>query len=223
VPAAHVLRGEVLRKIIKRWSIFLYFRRIFDMVKNFFKGRSGGKKGSSNRGGQPEILAQDCDLSVLMVCMGNICRSPLAEGWLSHRLTYRPQGPRILVDSAGTHGYHAGSAPDPRAQAAAARRGFHIGHLGARQVVVEDLERFDLVLAMDRDNLDYLHALASGAHTEKLRLLLEFAPNAGSSNVPDPYYGGDTGFERVLDLVEQAVDGLLPELEKLAGSRTGER
>jgi len=164
----------------------------------------------------------DAEVSVLMVCMGNICRSPLAEGWLSHRLAYRPQGPKVHVDSAGTHGYHAGSAPDPRAQAAAARRGFHIGHLGARQVVAEDVERFDLVLAMDSDNLEYLQALASGNQADKIRLFLDFAPNAGSRNVPDPYYGGDTGFERVLDLVEQAVDGLLPELEKLAG-RSGER
>ena len=160
--------------------------------------------------------------SVLFVCMGNICRSPTAHGIFQQKVNERGLSEQIKVDSAGTHGYHAGSAPDPRAQAAAARRGFHIGHLGARQVVVEDFERFDLVLAMDRDNLEYLHALASGAHTEKIRLFLEFAPNAGSSNVPDPYYGGDTGFERVLDLVEQAVDGLLPELEKLAG-RAGER
>jgi protein-tyrosine phosphatase len=159
------------------------------------------------------------DVSVLLVCMGNICRSPMAEGWLSHRLQYRPEGPKVYVDSAGTHGYHAGAPPDPRAQAAAARRGFHIGHLAARRVVAEDFELFDLVLAMDRDNLEFLTRLAPTTHRPKLRRFLEFAPSAGLLDVPDPYYGGDTGFERVLDLVEAAVDGLLPELERLAAVR----
>lgn len=163
----------------------------------------------------------DADVSVLLVCMGNICRSPMAEGWLTHRLKYRPKGPRVFVDSAGTHGFHRGSAPDPRAQAATARRGFHIGHLNARQVVTEDFEHFDLVLAMDRDNYRFLEDMAPAGHRQKLRLLMEFAPAAGLRDVPDPYYGGDTGFERVLDLVEQAVDGLLPEIERLAAARKG--
>ncbi len=168
---------------------------------------------------EPEISA--ADVSVLLVCMGNICRSPMAEGWLSHRLRSRPEGLRVYVDSAGTHGYHAGSAPDPRAQAATARRGFHIGHLQARQVVTEDFQRFDLLLAMDSDNFEFLAQLAPDASRHKLRRLLDFAPAAGIVDVPDPYYGGDTGFERVLDLVEAAVDGLMPELESLvAGRRT---
>ena len=91
----------------------------------------------------PDRDPSGADVSVLLVCMGNICRSPMAEGWLSHRLAYRPKGPNVIVDSAGTHGYHAGSAPDPRAQAATARRGFHIGHLEARQVIAEDFEPGD--------------------------------------------------------------------------------
>ncbi len=161
----------------------------------------------------------DADISVLLVCMGNICRSPMAEGWLTHRLSARTRGPKVYVDSAGTHGYHAGSAPDPRAQAATARRGFHIGHLQARQVVVEDFRRFDLLLAMDSDNFEFLARLAPDDGGQKLRRLLDFAPAAGLTDVPDPYYGGDTGFERVLDLVEAAVEGLLPELESLASAR----
>ncbi|UCG72153.1 MAG: low molecular weight phosphotyrosine protein phosphatase [Chromatiales bacterium] len=161
----------------------------------------------------------DADVSVLLVCMGNICRSPMAEGWLSHRLGNWSRGPKVYVDSAGTHGYHAGSSPDPRAQAATARRGFHIGHLQARQVVVEDFERFDLLLAMDTDNLEFLTRLAPDTRRAELRRLLDFAPTAGITDVPDPYYGGDTGFERVLDLVEAAVEGLLPELDARAASR----
>lgn len=167
----------------------------------------------------PEHDPDDADVSVLLVCMGNICRSPMAEGWLSHRLSNWSRGLKVYVDSAGTHGYHAGSSPDPRAQAATARRGFHIGHLQARQVVVEDFERFDLLLAMDTDNLEFLTRLAPDTRRAEFRRLLDFAPTAGIMDVPDPYYGGDTGFERVLDLVEAAVEGLLPELESLAASR----
>ena len=156
------------------------------------------------------------DISVLLVCMGNICRSPMAEGWLSEQLRRRASDTRVFVDSAGTHGYHAGSAPDPRAQSATARRGFHIGHLQARQVVTTDFERFDLLLAMDSDNFDFLVGLAPDEGRQKIRHFLDFAPSAGLKDVPDPYYGGDTGFERVLDLVEDAVNGLLVELDRLA-------
>lgn len=166
-----------------------------------------------------EPVQEKADVSVLLVCMGNICRSPMAEGFLRHRLQDRLQGAVVYVDSAGTHGYHAGAAPDPRAQAATARRGFQIGHLKARQVVSEDFLRFDLVLAMDSDNLQFLARLAPDRGHEKLKRFLEFAPESGLTDVPDPYYGGETGFERVLDLVEAAVDGLLPELERLARAR----
>ena len=161
---------------------------------------------------------------VLLVCMGNICRSPLAEGLLRHRLAERAaEAGRELpvqVDSAGTHGYHAGTPPDPRAQAAAARRGIDISDLRARQVTSDDLVLFDLVLAMDADNLAALRELAPPEHADKPRLLLEFAGDASTCrNVPDPYYGGMAGFERVLDLVEAAMEGLLDEVERLLAER----
>ncbi|MBL8225987.1 MAG: low molecular weight phosphotyrosine protein phosphatase [Chromatiales bacterium] len=161
---------------------------------------------------------------VLMVCMGNICRSPMAEGmlrkYLAEREAARGEALPVHVDSAGTHGYHAGAAPDARAKAAAARRGIEIGGLKARQVTVEDFDVFDLVVAMDEDNLAALRDLADPDHHRKLRLLLDFAPLATPTrSVPDPYYGGMSGFERVLDLVEQAMAGLVDEIERLAESR----
>ncbi|RMF96380.1 MAG: low molecular weight phosphotyrosine protein phosphatase [Gammaproteobacteria bacterium] len=162
-------------------------------------------------------MDRDADFRLLLVCMGNICRSPMAEGVLRARLAERDLGLRVFVDSAGTHGYHTGAPPDPRARAAAARRGYEIGELRARQVLAEDFERFDLLLAMDRDNLAELQALAPTPELrQRARLFLEFASERGD-DVPDPYYGGSTGFERVLDLVEDAVDGLLNRLPELAG------
>ncbi len=162
-------------------------------------------------------MDKDADFRLLLVCMGNICRSPMAEGVLRARLAKRDLDLRIVIDSAGTHGYHTGAPPDPRARAAAARRGYAIGELRARQVVAEDFERFDLLLAMDRENLADLQALAPRPELrERARLFLEFASERGD-DVPDPYYGGPTGFERVLDLVEDAVDGLLDRLPELAG------
>lgn len=163
-------------------------------------------------------------LRVLMVCMGNICRSPMAEGMLRKYLVEREAARGaplpVYVDSAGTHGHHAGAAPDARARAAAARRGIEIGTLKARQVTVEDFDVFDLVLAMDEDNLAALRKLADPDHHPKLRLLLDFAPLATPMrSVPDPYYGGMSGFERVLDLVEQAMGGLIDEIERRAESR----
>jgi protein-tyrosine phosphatase len=171
---------------------------------------------------QPEPPAPA--VRVLLVCMGNICRSPLAEGVLRARLAARAEGAGealpVLVDSAGTHGYHAGTPPDPRAQAAAARRGIDISALRARQVTSEDLVAFDLVVAMDDDNLAALRGIAPPDHVDKPRLLLEFAADvAAGRNVPDPYYGGMTGFERVLDLVESAMDGLVAEVERLLAER----
>ena len=171
---------------------------------------------------QPEPPAPA--VRVLLVCMGNICRSPLAEGVLRARIAARAAGDReplpVLVDSAGTHGYHAGTPPAPRAQAAAARRGIDISALRARQVTSDDLVVFDLVVAMDDDNLEALRGIAPPGHADKPRLLLDFAADAvPARNVPDPYYGGMTGFERVLDLVESAMDGLLAEVERLLAER----
>lgn len=167
-----------------------------------------------------ESMSQEDGLRILVVCMGNICRSPMAEGVLRKHLETHAPNLRVTVDSAGTHGYHAGAPPDNRAQVAATRRGYEISHLAARRVVPEDFERFDLLLAMDRDNLEILHAMAPEGQASKARLFLEFSSTMPGGEVPDPYYGGATGFERVLDLVEDAVAGLLPELERLSARRS---
>jgi len=152
--------------------------------------------------------------------MGNICRSPMAEGVLRSRLADRRLPAVIEVDSAGTHSYHEGAPPDPRAQSAARRRGIDISALRARRVVPGDFERFDLILAMDEENRSALLGVAGQEHHGKIRLLLEFAPGLAERSVPDPYYGGLLGFEKVLDMVEEAMAGLLDELERLGAERT---
>jgi protein-tyrosine phosphatase len=149
--------------------------------------------------------------SVLFVCMGNICRSPTAEGVFRHVVESSGLGDAVHVDSAGTHGYHVGEPPDGRSQAAAARRGYSLATLRARRFEIADFDRFDYVLAMDRDNLAYLESLAGPAHRQRLKLFLTFAEGLGL-DVPDPYYGGAAGFERVLDMVEEASRGLLETL-----------
>jgi protein-tyrosine phosphatase len=151
---------------------------------------------------------------VLFVCMGNICRSPTAQGVFEHLVERYGLATRIQTDSAGTHAYHVGEPPDVRARQAAGRRGFELGRQRARRVRTEDFLEFDYVLAMDRDNYDDLMSLCPPAHQPKLRLLMDFAPYRGEDEVPDPYYGGQTGFERVLDLIEEAAQGLLAEIQK---------
>lgn len=148
-----------------------------------------------------------------MVCMGNICRSPTAEGVLRARLAAAGLADRVEVDSAGTHDYHVGAPPDPRSQEHAARRGYDLAPLRARTVRADDFARFDWLLAMDEDNLERLQAACPAAHRGKLARLMAFAPEAGSDIVPDPYYGGADGFDRVLDLVEAACDGLIAHLQ----------
>ena len=152
-------------------------------------------------------------MKVLFVCLGNICRSPTAEAVFRHLVARDAQHLQIVIDSAGTHAYHIGEPPDGRSQAAARRRGIDMSALRARQVHASDFEEFDLILAMDRDNLDELKRRCPPRLDERLRLLLEFAP-VSERDVPDPYYGGEAGFERVLDLVEQACGGLLAELRR---------
>ena len=149
---------------------------------------------------------------VLFVCLGNICRSPTAEAVFRELARREAPGMAVEVDSAGTHAYHAGSAPDERAVAAAHRRGFDMTALRARVVMPADFERFDLVLAMDEQNYRQLRHMAPEAQRERVRLLLDFAPHLQRREVPDPYYGGATGFEEVLDLVEEAARGLLAAL-----------
>lgn len=147
--------------------------------------------------------------AILMCCMGNICRSPTAEGVLRARLAGAGLAGDVEVDSAGTHRYHLGHAPDPRSQQCARGRGYDLSALRARLAVAEDFARFDLVLAMDRDNLANLEALCPPQHRHKLRLLMSFATRHDAEEVPDPYYGEGDGFERVLDYVEDACDGIV--------------
>lgn len=158
-------------------------------------------------------------MKVLFVCMGNICRSPTVEGVFRRLLAERAPGLQVEVDSAGTHDYHAGDAPDRRAIVAAARRGVDIAGLRARVVEEADFERFDLLLAMDRLNRKVLLDRSPRQYRDRVRLFLEFAPGVDEQDVPDPYYGGPVGFERVLDLAEEASIGLLQELESRLSSR----
>lgn len=152
------------------------------------------------------------NFSVLFVCMGNICRSPTAHGVLRQKLRDARLDGRVHVDSAGTHNYHPGSPPDPRSQAHAARRGYDLSNLRARAIQAADFVDHDLVLAMDWDNLALLQQRCPPEHAHKLRRLTEFCQTHDSPVVPDPYYGGAGGFEQVLDLVEDACDGLLTDL-----------
>ena len=150
--------------------------------------------------------------SILFVCTANICRSPTAEGIL-RRLLASAGKEGIEIDSAGTHDYHVGEPPDARALAAARRRGIDISALRARGVVDDDFERFDLILAMDDDNVRELKRRAHRDRHERIRLIMEYAPQAARRAVPDPYYGGEQGFEEVLDLLEEAADGLIDALQ----------
>jgi len=164
-------------------------------------------------------LSQKKKIGILFVCMGNICRSPTAQGVFQRLIEQTGLVHTIQIDSAGTHAYHIGNPPDPRAQAVALRRGIDISTQRARRVARSDFEKFDYILAMDQDNLSALRAMCPPEHVYKLRLFLEFAPELKIGNVPDPYYGGATGFEQVLDLVEIASEGLLRQLRKQAISR----
>ncbi len=148
-------------------------------------------------------------VSVLFVCMGNICRSPTAEGVLRKLVQEEGVEQWFHIDSAGTHAYHVGNPPDERAQKAARTRGFDISNLRARQVSIKDFESFDHILVMDRQNYDALTFVCPKNHSHKVKLFLKYAPGAKIFEVPDPYYGGDKGFEQVLDLVERAAMGFL--------------
>lgn len=153
-------------------------------------------------------------VSVLFVCMGNICRSPTAHGVFRHKVGLRGWSDAVAVDSAGTHNYHPGSPPDERSQTHAARRGYDLSDLRARQIQAADFEAFDLILVMDQDNLALLREQCPVPHLHKVRRLTEFCLQFDSPVVPDPYYGGAKDFEQVLDLVEDACDGLLQHLSR---------
>ena len=151
---------------------------------------------------------------ILFVCMGNICRSPTAEGVTGKLLINNRLESFIKVDSAGTHGYHIGEPPDPRSCEAAMKRGIDLSGLRARKVVPEDFERFDLLLAMDHVNLALLKRSARPEHHAKLGLFMSYASRFDTDDVPDPYYGGEQGFELVLDMAEDAARGLIEALRR---------
>ncbi len=154
---------------------------------------------------------------VLFVCMGNICRSPTAEGVFRHAVAAAGLEQKIIVDSAGTHGYHLGHPPDHRTQTAAAQRGYDLANLRARQVTGQDFVESDFIVAMDLDNLAQLRQLAPRQHLGKLSLFMEYSSARRGEEVPDPYYGGSQGFELVLDMAEDAAAGLLEHIKKKLG------
>jgi low molecular weight protein-tyrosine phosphatase len=151
---------------------------------------------------------------ILFVCLGNICRSPTAEGVFRDTAARIAPQLQLEIDSAGTADYHIGCAPDPRSQRAALERGIDIGGLRARQVTAEDFLRFDLMLAMDRNNLRTLQAISPPNARAQLRLFLSFAPQLRRLEVPDPYYGGAADFDEVLDLTAAASLALIASLQQ---------
>ena len=153
-------------------------------------------------------------VKVLFVCMGNICRSPTAEAVFRARVEEAGLGQHILADSAGTHDYHIGDPPDMRSQRAARLRGYDLSALRGRQVELSDFARFDYVLAMDHPNLAMLYRKCPQTHHQRLGFFMEYASRHEEREVPDPYSGGADGFERVLDMVEDASEGLLAHIRK---------
>jgi len=176
-------------------------------------GRPTGPHDSAH--GTTHNIATDADLhdaqvSVLFVCLGNICRSPTAQAVFRRKVEEAGLGDRIRIDSAGTGSWHVGQPPDPRAQAAAKRRGLDLSMLRGRQIEPADMERFDYVLVMDRSNLRDVNRLSPG----KAELFLTYADGVDVQEVPDPYQEGVDGFERVLDMIEVASEGLLAQIRK---------
>lgn len=153
--------------------------------------------------------------SILFVCMGNICRSPTAEGVFRGKVAAANLLDRVMIDSAGTHAYHVGERPDSRSLEFALKRGYDLSSQRARQVHDEDFQQFDLIIAMDKDNLRNLQNQCPAEHQHKLKLMMSYATHSPSDVVPDPYYGGGRGFDTVLDYIEDASDGLLAALKKI--------
>jgi len=153
-------------------------------------------------------------VKVLFVCMGNICRSPTAEGVFQHLVEQQGYSEHIEIDSAGTHAYHVGEGPDPRSQEAAARRGIEMGHLRGRKAKAQDMKVFDYVLAMDRENYENLLDICPSGLEQKIVLFMSYAADRPEQEVPDPYFGGPGGFDRVLDMIEEAAAGLLEEIKQ---------
>jgi protein-tyrosine phosphatase len=153
-------------------------------------------------------------VSVLFCCMGNICRSPTAEAVFRAKVEEAGLAEYITIDSVGTHDYHIGDPPDLRTQRAAKQRGYDMSMLRGRQVEVADFSRFDYVLAMDNANMAILYRMCPAQQRDRLGLFLGYAQKHKEREVPDPYYGGEHGFERVLDMVEDGAEGLLLHIRK---------
>jgi protein-tyrosine phosphatase len=153
-------------------------------------------------------------IRVLFVCLGNICRSPTAEGVFRKLVREENLEHLFEIDSAGTHAYHIGEPPDERAQAACARRGVDISGLRGRKATADDIRKFDYILAMDRENYQNLLEITDTGYENRVRLFMEFAPDRPEEEVPDPYFGGASGFDRVLDMIEAAARGLLAEIRR---------
>lgn len=153
-------------------------------------------------------------IKILFVCTGNICRSPTAEGVFRALVAAEGLAGHVATDSAGTHAYHVGEPPDGRSTAAALRRGIDLSDLRARKVRASDYGEFDLVLAMDRGHADILRRQCPADLADRVKLFLDFAPDLGMQDVPDPYYGGGDGFERVLDMIEAGSAGLLAHIRR---------
>jgi len=152
-------------------------------------------------------------VKVLFVCLGNICRSPTAEGVFRHMIKHKGLTAEVRTDSAGTSGWHIDEAPDQRAQSAARKRGYDLSDLRGRQAKGKDFIAFDYVIAMDRSNYVNLQSICPDGYEDRLHLFLDFATQASETEVPDPYYGGDDGFGHVLDLIEDASRGLIADIQ----------
>jgi protein-tyrosine phosphatase len=172
------------------------------MIPDVYEQCSGGSMSDTQR------------VRVLFVCMGNICRSPTAQGVFRKLLKEEGLEAVIGIDSAGTHAYHTGKPPDRRARETALRRGIDLSDLRARPVESADFNRFEYILAMDQDNYRNLERICPQGAERKLMLFMDFAPHLRTRDVPDPYYGGESGFERVFDMVEAASAGLLAEIRR---------
>jgi protein-tyrosine phosphatase len=159
------------------------------------------------------IMNQDKTTAILFVCMGNICRSPTAEGVFRGKAEAAGLHDQLQIDSAGTHAYHIAEAPDLRSQEYALKRGYDLSEQRARQVTKHDFEKFDLIIAMDKDNLHNLQKRCPEQYQHKLKLMMSYASHSPSDVVPDPYYGDGRGFDTVLDYLEDAADGLMSALQ----------
>jgi protein-tyrosine phosphatase len=165
-----------------------------------------------------EFKLRPLTAKVLFVCTANICRSPTAEGVFRHLTMAENVHGHVVIDSAGTHAYHVGEAPDKRSMAAAARRGYDLSELRARRITASDFVEFDYILALDRDHLSILERSAPAEQRAKVAMFLDFSSHHRGDEVPDPYYGGEQGFEFVLDMIEDASEGLLAAIKKKLGT-----